>query len=62
MDKLNELMGNFENMFADKEHTRKKLSALDKSVSFFFINFVVVKAALRGNKSFICDSRTNYRR
>lgn len=36
MDKLNELMGNFENMFADKEHTRKKLSALDKSVSFFF--------------------------
>ncbi len=33
MDKLNELMGNLENMFADKEQTRKKLSGLDKSVS-----------------------------
>jgi len=32
MDKLNELMSNLENMFADKEPTRKKLAALDKAV------------------------------
>lgn len=33
MEKLNELMTNFENMFADKESTRKKLQALEKAVS-----------------------------
>lgn len=32
MDKLNELMGNMENMFADKDATRKKLAALEKAV------------------------------
>lgn len=32
MDKLNELMGNLEGMFADKDATRKKLSALEKAV------------------------------
>jgi hypothetical protein len=26
MDRLNELMANFDNMFADKEGTRKKLA------------------------------------
>ena len=33
MDRLNELMANFENMFADKESTRKKLAQLEKAVS-----------------------------
>ena len=33
MDKLNELMANLENMFADKETTRKKLAQLEKAVS-----------------------------
>ena len=33
MDKLNELMANLENMFADKEGTRKKLAQLEKAVS-----------------------------
>lgn len=35
MDKLNELMGNLEGMFADKDATRKKLAALEKAVSAF---------------------------
>ena len=30
MDKLNELMNNLENVFADKDQTRKKLAALEK--------------------------------
>jgi hypothetical protein len=34
MDKLNELMGNLDGMFADKDATRKKLAALEKAVSF----------------------------
>ena len=33
MDRLNELMSNFENMFADKEATRKKIVQLEKAVS-----------------------------
>lgn len=33
LDKLNELMGNLEGMFADKDATRKKLAALEKAVS-----------------------------
>lgn len=33
MDKLNELMANLENMFADKEGTRKKFAQIDKQVS-----------------------------
>lgn len=33
MDKLNELMGNLENMFADKEATRKKFAQIEKAVS-----------------------------
>lgn len=33
MDKLNELMANLENMFADKEATRKKFAQLEKAVS-----------------------------
>jgi hypothetical protein len=33
MDKLNELMANLENMFADKEGTRKKFAQLEKAVS-----------------------------
>jgi len=32
MDKLNELMANLENMFADKEGTRKKLAQLEKAL------------------------------
>jgi ABC-type enterochelin transport system substrate-binding protein len=39
MDKLNELMGNLENMFADKEGTRKKIAQIEKSVSLIFIIF-----------------------
>jgi hypothetical protein len=40
MDKLNELMGNLEGMFADKDTTRKKLAALEKAVSvFIYYNF-----------------------
>jgi hypothetical protein len=38
MDKLNELMANLENMFADKEGTRKKLAQLEKAVSFISTN------------------------
>ena len=34
MEKLNELMGNLEGMFADKDATRKKTAALEKAVSF----------------------------
>ena len=33
MDKLNELMGNLENMFADKEASRKKFAQIEKAVS-----------------------------
>jgi len=33
MDRLNELMANLENMFADKEGTRKKLAQHEKAVS-----------------------------
>jgi len=33
LEKLNELMGNLEGMFADKDATRKKLAALEKAVS-----------------------------
>jgi archaellum component FlaC len=32
MEKLNELMANLENMFADKEGTRKKLATIDKTL------------------------------
>lgn len=32
MDKLNELMNNLENVFADKDQTRKKLAALEKAL------------------------------
>ena len=32
MDKLSELLANFENIFADKEGTRKKHAALEKAV------------------------------
>jgi intracellular sulfur oxidation DsrE/DsrF family protein len=41
MDKLNELMSNLENMFADKEPTRKKLAALEKAVSFFSNSLII---------------------
>lgn len=37
MDRLNELMRNLENMFADKEGTRKKLAQLEKAVSLTLI-------------------------
>lgn len=37
MEKLNELMGNLEGMFADKDATRKKLAALEKAVSVLLI-------------------------
>jgi phage FluMu protein gp41 len=36
MEKLNELVGNLEGMFADKDATRKKTAALEKAVSFNF--------------------------
>lgn len=32
MDRLNELMTNFDGMFADKEGTRKKIAQLEKAL------------------------------
>jgi hypothetical protein len=41
MDKLSELMANFENIFADKEGTRKKHAALEKAVRLqLYHNFI----------------------
>ena len=42
MDKLNELMSNLENMFADKEATRKKNAALEKAVSKQIIVYQII--------------------
>lgn len=41
MQRLNEIVNNFDNVFADKEGTRKKLAQLEKAVSLFNHNFVV---------------------
>lgn len=40
MEKLSELMTNFENIFADKETTRKKLLALEKAVRLNNANYL----------------------
>lgn len=48
MDKLNELMANLENMFADKESTRKKLAQLEKAVSYCgSLKFYLAQTAAR---------------
>lgn len=39
MEKLNELMKQFESMFADKESTRKKIAAFEKAVSNLYLIF-----------------------
>jgi hypothetical protein len=37
MERLQELLANLGNQFADKELVRKKLLAIEKNVSFYFI-------------------------
>lgn len=41
MQRLNEIVNNFDNLFADKEGTRKKLAQLEKAVRLSKHNFVV---------------------
>lgn len=42
MEKLQELMNNLANMFADKDQMRKKFLALEKNVSAFLLNVVFI--------------------
>jgi hypothetical protein len=41
MQRLNEIVNNFDNLFADKEGTRKKLAQLEKAVSHNYHNHLV---------------------